>query len=80
MIAETFSRRNENCTVFVVEPNTQILPEKLSALNNVVLSDLNELPELDVAVITVAHDEFLGLDREFFSNAFIIDTKGLLRD
>lgn len=79
-IVERLARDMPHARLLVVEPNIDALPEDLSGLPNVELSDADDaVDRADVVVVLVEHRQFKELDRALLKGKALVDTKGLFR-
>lgn len=77
-IAEQVACRWDTRDVLVVEPNINQLPPRLEKLKHTRLVDVDEVANsADLIVLLVDHAEFKNLDPSIFTDAYVIDTKGL---
>lgn len=65
--------------VLAVEPNVSALPAQLEALENVRLTELEDIDAADVVLLLVDHKEFKELPATALKGKTIIDTKGIWR-
>lgn len=64
--------------ILVVEPNIQSIPNALSGLENVRLTDADTAAEsADILLLLVDHREFKDMDRSLFADKPLVDTRGI---
>lgn len=63
--------------MIVVEPNIQILPDSMQALNIQLESLEKALAQANIVVVLVDHQEFKAADHTQFATKVVIDTRGI---
>lgn len=67
----------QQITILAVEPNIEVLPDKLSQAN-IELTELhNAIQAADIVVLLVDHEEFYEIQAEQLSEKVLIDSKGI---
>jgi len=72
--------RQTSGTVYVVEPNIDTLPEKLSSCKTVELTTIEyAIDNADIVLGLVDHSEFRLLDKQMLAEKVVIDARGMWR-
>lgn len=72
--------REDNLTVYVVEPHIKELPPGLKKRTGVKLTDLpTAVEKADIIVLLVNHQAFANVGREIIKEKIVIDTRGMWR-
>lgn len=79
-ITRAIAERLPHATILAVEPNVDVLPDRLADLRNVELAPLDTaLEEADTIALLVDHREFKDMDPERTRSVPTVDTRGAWR-
>ncbi|MCT2339128.1 UDP-N-acetyl-D-mannosamine dehydrogenase [Corynebacterium sp. p3-SID1056] len=77
-IVKELATRNPDCTITVVEPNVEKLPDSLAGMSNIKLEQLQPAVEqADVVAVLVDHREFIAVNPAAIAGKRVIDTRGI---